>query len=322
MKKAKLLIALLVMLVAASGYAQDSYREAVKNYLMSSDQMGKTKSMLSQFSILFDKNGPVDIDQLTNRYLDEQYENDLIDFMLPILKGRGLTETDLNELSSLLSRPENKTFQDHQVEWMSGVLSDWMMPFLTIGQNAGLSEDEDTDEDWGSGSLMKLLGPPVKAKDGIDAAYAAKFKDVILESAFAKNLVDEMLSRMLEVPEGETVTPEKQKEQEALTDWMNKSMRNLLLNNAYGTITLEDLDFASELYSNESYCKLEKAKADESEAIATSNIFTKYKDWMTENGATESKDPEAAGMFMKLLFGQMGLDFDDNNNLDDIVIDE
>jgi hypothetical protein len=31
MKKPRLLIALLVMLVAASGYAQDSYRQAVKD---------------------------------------------------------------------------------------------------------------------------------------------------------------------------------------------------------------------------------------------------------------------------------------------------
>ena len=33
MKKTRLFVALLVMLVAASGYAQDSYRQSVKDYM-------------------------------------------------------------------------------------------------------------------------------------------------------------------------------------------------------------------------------------------------------------------------------------------------
>ena len=38
MNKTRLLIALLVMLVAASGYAQDSYRQAVKDYMAVNSQ--------------------------------------------------------------------------------------------------------------------------------------------------------------------------------------------------------------------------------------------------------------------------------------------
>ena len=55
MKKARLLIALLVMLFAASGFAQDSYREAIEDYLLQSGQFEKAKSVISDMSLLFVK---------------------------------------------------------------------------------------------------------------------------------------------------------------------------------------------------------------------------------------------------------------------------
>ena len=56
MKKTRLLVALLVMLVAASAYAQDSYRQAVKDYLAATDQFEKTKSLMSDMRLLFENN--------------------------------------------------------------------------------------------------------------------------------------------------------------------------------------------------------------------------------------------------------------------------
>ena len=48
MKKTRSIIALLVMLVAASGYAQDSYREAVKEYgVIFNDNVNRMDSILS-----------------------------------------------------------------------------------------------------------------------------------------------------------------------------------------------------------------------------------------------------------------------------------
>ena len=64
---------MLLMLVAASGHAQDSYRQAVKDYLTANDQFEKTKSIISSMGMLFDGKGQVDIDQLTQRYLDEHF---------------------------------------------------------------------------------------------------------------------------------------------------------------------------------------------------------------------------------------------------------
>ena len=129
MKKTRLLITILAMLFVANSFAQDSYREAIKDYLLQSGQFEKAKSVISEMSLLFVKDGPVDIDQLTKRYIDEQCVDDMIDLILPTMKERGMTEGDLKEVSSLLSRPENKIFEDHQAEWMSGFIADFLMPF-------------------------------------------------------------------------------------------------------------------------------------------------------------------------------------------------
>ena len=91
MKKTRLLIALLVMLVAVSGYAQDSYRQAVKDYMTAIGQFEKEKAYISTVSMMFDRDGNVDIDQLTQRYLDERYEDDMIDFYALVYKEQGIT---------------------------------------------------------------------------------------------------------------------------------------------------------------------------------------------------------------------------------------
>ena len=67
-----MLIALLVMLVAASGYAQDSYRQAVKDgiapYL--ENYMTQWESFLkSDVTFWFKSGGDVDLKQLTERYM-------------------------------------------------------------------------------------------------------------------------------------------------------------------------------------------------------------------------------------------------------------
>ncbi len=86
MKKTRLLfIALLVMLVTASGYAQDSYRQAVKDYLTASEQLEKGKSMIQTLSMLFEKSDQVDIDQLTKRFIDERYEDTVLGYTVPTL---------------------------------------------------------------------------------------------------------------------------------------------------------------------------------------------------------------------------------------------
>lgn len=52
MKKIRLLTTLLVMLLAASAYSQDSYRQAVKDFMAATDQVEHAKSLISTISIV------------------------------------------------------------------------------------------------------------------------------------------------------------------------------------------------------------------------------------------------------------------------------
>lgn len=117
MKKTRLLIALLAMLVAASGYAQDTYREAVKQYLNVDEKFERAKAIIPIFKMMFANDGKVNIDQLSERYLKEQLADDYAESLIPILQAQNITEADLQEVYSLLSTPQGKTFAAHIAEW-------------------------------------------------------------------------------------------------------------------------------------------------------------------------------------------------------------
>lgn len=292
MKKTRLLVAMLVMLVAASAYAQDSYRQAVKDYLAATDQFEKTKSLMSDMRLLFEKNAQVDIDGLTKRYIDERLENDMLDSYVPALADAGMTEADLREIISLVSTPEGKTLEAHQQEWMAEFLAEFLMPFMMMGENEAPAEDKDLS----SGGLAELLGQPVQPRADIDPAYAARFKDVILNSPFTKKMLDAMMARM---DKDAADDPDKKESRGAFANWVIPSASALLLNSAYGILTLEDLDYAAKLYSNESYCKLGNYNSFDNDKLKMGYFMVKYLDWMKGQGAMLSEDPEDAIEFFK-----------------------
>ena len=307
MKKTRFLIALLVMLLAASGYAQDSYRQAVKDYLTAIGQFEKTKSLLADMKTLFKKSNQLDINKLTQRYLDERFEDDMLDSYVSTMTEIGMSEAELREVTSLVSMPEGKTFADHEQEWMAEFLAEFLMPFMMLEEDEAPAEASAEDKDWSSGGLADLLGKPVQPRADIDPAYAAKFKDVILESPIAKNIMDAMMKRMDEDSSDES---KKQEERKAFTDWMVPSMSALLLNSAYGNLTLEDLDYAAKLYANKSYCKLRNYGTFDNDKLKMGYFVLKYLDWMKEQGATLSEDPQDAVEFFKLMFNLDNLDID------------
>lgn len=130
---------------------------------------------------------------------------------------------------------------------------------------------------------------------------------MILDSPFTKNMLDAMMKRMDEESSDES---KKQEAHEAFTNWMIPSMSALLLNSAYGNLTLEDLDYAAKLYSNEFYCKLENFGKLDNDELKIGFFMHKYMDWMKEQGATLSEDPQDAAEFMKSMFNLDNLDFD------------
>lgn len=298
MKKTRLFVALLVMLVAASGYAQDSYRQAVKDYMKAVNQLEKEKAYISSMSMMFDRDGKVDIDQLTKRYLGEQYENDMIDFYVFAYKGQGITEADLRELSSLLTTPESETLTAHTKSWMMEYASYMMTPFMeqmkVLQEPMEPGEYLDKVKDY-----VSFLDSPVQPKPEIDAAYADKFNQVMLGSPAVKQIMNMMLNRLDEKD------PELQESSKKVKDWMTKNVPVLLLNFAYGNLTDEDLDYAAKLQANETYSKFLNfdLSSIDMEKYYNKHPYFKYLNWMEEQGAKTSEDPNAIMEYFKSMLG-------------------
>lgn len=292
MKRPVLLIVLFAMMVAASSNAQDSYREAVKDFMAVSGQLENAKSLVTTMSMLFDRSGDVDIDQLTKRFIDERLDEVYLDVSVPLLKSCGMTEVDLKELSSLYAMPEYKAFEVRQKAWMVDFVAYLMEPLMEMMKNAS----EGVYKDTGMAERLQTVQP----NPDIDPAYAEKFNKVMLESPVVKSMKEAMIKRM---DQSTSIDPDLTEVTEDAKDVILKSLPAILLNSAYGNLTLEDIDYAAKLYSNQAYSKLQTYAGSDDEATQTATQNLNYVDWMKEHGAKLSEDPRVSLEFYKALLG-------------------
>ena len=277
MKKTRLLIALLVMLVAASGYAQDSYRDAIKKYL---SFFGKTIQMENSLreinGTVFMQNDKVDLEMLTERYLQEVYEDQMADVFESMMKERDVTESDLRTIIAMAVTPEGQTYLAHENEWnekLSEVSTEYMSQLL------------------GGGEPEKLQVNP-----DIDAVYAAKFQKLWKDCGIEEKTVRLLDGAIPGEMSGETSAAGKLK---TFAD----NLGTMALNAAYGSMTLEDFDFGMKLYSNESFRKA----TDTSDMNLYSlmgigaEVIMKYLDWMESQGAQPNEKLQSFKMLRSLM---------------------
>ena len=134
----------------------------------------------------------------------------------------------------------------------------------------------------------------------------------MLESDLANGLIGFVMKSFIENP----TTNSSPEERNKIKDWLTTSLPNIMLNNAYGTLTLEDLDYISKLNSNEAYRKFNSfSKLDEIintpefENLKASAVTAKYMDWMQKQGAKISEDPKVFYEIMKSLYDFGDLNF-------------
>lgn len=265
MKKSRLLIALLLMLVVASGYAQDSYREAVKQYIAVNGQADQMKSAFMTLNeTLFKKTDGVDLNALTERYIKECLNDQLTDMALPMMKQRNLTEADLKTVTALLSTPEGQAYTAHQSEWNKEI------PVALFG---AIIEQADVLED----SVATEAAQDVAVNPEIDAAYQAKFKKM-MKDAKIKDMIMDFWDGF---QEGAPNLPDSFKK------WFEKNFVAIALNSAYGIMTLEDLDYATKLYANEAYVKTQNMSGLKLKDLQSTgmDMIGRYVDWMQAQGA-------------------------------------
>ena len=121
---------MLALLFVTSAMAQDSYRDAVKQYLTATGAFDNTKSAITGMTMLLESDGQVDIDQLTKSYFDERLEDDMVSAMSSLAKTLGMTETDLMETAPLFSGPKNKVLQTHLKEMAKEYAAAIYKPFF------------------------------------------------------------------------------------------------------------------------------------------------------------------------------------------------
>ena len=277
----RLLVTLLVVLTTMVGYAQDSYREALKEHLSLSDQYDDMKKALNDLNNSFiEQSDNVDLEQLTERYLKECFIDHLADMVEPMMKERGVTEADLKTVSAMHSTSEGKTFLAHRHE-------------------ANKKFKEMLPEAPSFESSEEVAKIPVNPD--IDAEYAAKFKKMMEVSDIKQQmlkLIDGFFPQKLIEDLDET------KEVANIKSWIDENLTTAFLNSAYGTLTPEDLDYGTMLYSNESYRKITTMSLSGMNMLSAmgqfAQIMVKYLDWMESQGAQLSERAKGLKYLMNM----------------------
>ena len=278
MKKSRLLIAVLVMLVAASGYAQDSYREAVKQYLLYLGPDNQMKTALCEMKdAFFVPSGNVDLDLLTERYIKEVMIDQMTDMTETMMKERNVTEVDLRTVNAMVAPPEFQTFLSHQNEW---------------DEKITLISDE-------SISLLKDGGEPedVQVNPDIDPDYAAKFQKMWKESG----ILEKSLGLYDRISLGEMT--EEMAQLGKYKTWLADNLGTIALNAAYGTLTLEDFDLGMKLYTNESYRRVTDTSDMNVFSVIgpAAELLMNYLDWMESQGAQPNSKFQSIKMLKSLM---------------------
>ena len=276
MKKSRLFITLLVMLVAASGYAQDSYREVLKDYLKISQKEASEK-MLTQFHQLnpmfFEYKQGVDFDQLATRFIDEQFGEIMADMTQDLFKKNNITESDMRQMMALMNTPEGETYREHTTTWskqFEEVLKEEMeQPLMSAMEGTPISSS-------------------VVANSDIPESYAKKFMQYFEDNRSMDQFIGAFNQPLkmigVEMPE-------------SFMEWMQNNVGTLAMNSAYGILTEADLDYSAALSNYDFYHHIVDATVN----MTTENLMTrgltmisKYVDWMKAQGISVSRMGEQA----------------------------
>ena len=265
MKTIKLLLTCIFVLVSASIDAQDSYRAAVEAYAKANPKLQsfsgeKMKPALMMVnSQLLNGKSLENADELTERYLKEQMYDDVIDMILPVMKEH-VTESELKELTSIMSTPEGISFTTNNMKWenaMESSLVEMMVKAVQTIQNGETPE-------------------PIKVASNIKKAYEKKFRSFME----ATRQIDMFKSGLGIGSQG--MLPE------AVTDWIMTNVPNFMINSSYGIFSVADLDFGIKLGSNDSYQKAMKAAlymTENAQSIGMT-LINGYVSWLKAQGAS------------------------------------
>lgn len=293
MKKSRLVIVLLVMFIAASGFAQDSFRQTVKESIAPNLQNYQTQwesFLKSDITFWFKSGGDVDLNQLTERYIQERMLDNITDLVLPKIKELGVSETDIKATMSLLSTPEGKTYREHVQQWTE-VTKREFAPIM-VRDSLKIMKGDTSD--------------PIKPKAEIDAGYIEKYKtsmDANINKTISRlfagysNLFTAILGNWPDTQmEGQRETLQDAQQDmlaqlENLKAWMTVNVPTIMMNSAYGIMTLEDFDFVTKLNAQDTHKLMDLMPLSSDDLMSfSSDMLIDYVEWMKDHGAVLEYD--------------------------------
>ncbi len=286
----RLLMTLMVATASFLGFAQDSYREALKENLSINGNFDKLKVKDVFIKISDDLFVESDhVEQLTERYIKEVFTEHLADMVEPIMKEHNVTEADLRTVNALLSTPRGQAFLSHDGEWdakFKNALFELMPSFV---------------EDSVAENVEKIT-----VNLGIDVEYAAKFNEMMEASEIKQKMLsfmDGLFPRHSFEGYEDLDEPDEIKEMfNYIKKWVDDNLTTVALNSAYGILTPDDLDFGVKLFSCSPHRKITDMSGMSFLSLMgkSSDIMMKYIDWMESQGAQVTEKAKGLKKLMNM----------------------
>lgn len=265
MKTMRQLFVLAMLAVSLSAAAQDDLRYALIDYIKVcpsalsglDEQMGEILNVVNN-EVIKDYNGKTS-EELTKDYMEHHFVYDLVGNVLLPAAQEFVTIDEVKQLTAIMSSPEGQLFQEHQRQVNAhndevGKLGENVMETLL----AGVEPDP--------------IDPPAGCPQEYQQLFAQYF-DLMNLGAIA-----EQLSSL----EGMTDDANTKK----MLEYLQKNMCNIYLNQSYGIMTTDDLQFGVKVHQTDAWQHMVQASAQMMKNTQQTGmgIIMGYIGWLQEQG--------------------------------------
>ena len=268
----KVLFTLVLLATTFVAQAQNNYHDALKAYMKAcpsafvgmDEKMGEALKLVNE-QLITDYNGMTS-EQLVNKYLKEQFFDDMIDKALIPVVEKNATIAEINELTAAMSTPAGRTYQEHQEQ---------------LNSNNGEIEKLGTEV---MEAIMEGKTPkPVAVKSGIPQSYVNLYNQFFKVSG-----MNSIVTQIFNTFGDKKDTPEAQKIKKYLED----NVQTIYLNQSYGIMTTNDLKFGTKLCQTEAWKHMMKSSTDmmQDPQSLGMGIVMAYISWLQEQGVKLNLD--------------------------------
>lgn len=285
----KIFLMAIIMVMPMTTMAQESYRKALMEWWQTNPKYTSvTQTMCEQLGGSIKElnkkilKNPAEGDKLAEKYTSEQLVDDVFEALIIPSFKESMTKAEIKEIAKLVTTPEGKSFQEHsdQMETMIGttLIGTIMTSVMNDEGNSLKNGDLKIDD------IEEIKDCPQEYKD--------KFNEYFDNDGFDYNSIFEQLKDLQGLDNGKDAEQNK-KMLNYMMDYLKRNIKAIVLNASYGTLTMEDLDFAIMLHKKPEYQKVTKCANDLVKMLTTPEEINKatekwgmmYMTWLMNHGA-------------------------------------